>query len=476
MKLSRFRRTRLHRIGWYISAKLIYISYFLSLFALPVLATPPPITEEPIELTKSVGVEIDSLTREEYHLFPDVKSFNSGRFLKIGERRYIFEYSSRTSTGLHTKRINLTSDTFEQTRAHCNLVEKYKAHVNRKDSISDSRLDQYYIALEYASKAQYDISARLAEDFLATSPESLSPDIRDDCNNIIMLSKARRALFRPGFLYDRGGRTDVLVFAGYYGVWAGVAIPVWLDAQSSDAFAAGMIAGPAISLLLAAHLTKEADISRGRASIIILGGHLGTWQGLGWSILADADGEQTVGMGLIGGLAGITSASILTRHVYFSEGQGALTGSALSWGTWFGLVFGAAGGLEGDALLRSTLLGSDLLVVATAIGTKDIEMSRTRARLISLGGVLGTVAGFGVDLLFHVDDGKQAIIIAGAGSIAGLAVGANLTKNYDKGRTLSYRDTDTDNNSIRISPKLSLIPDPSNSRRLLTTFGFSINF
>ena len=461
----------------------IFACIILSLLTLPALAQPDSTGEAPvpsgaglIELTKLIGVEIDSLTRQEYHLLPDVNSFNSARFIKKGDNKYILEYSYQTLNGPRTKRINISSDAMEQTREHCNLVEKYKAFLINKDSISNIDYYQYYIALKYASRGQYDVSRPLAEDFVAESPTALSSDIQNDCRTITWLSKSKRALFRPGFLYDKSGRTDVLIFAGYYGVWAGIALPVWLDAQLSQAYAAGLILGPASSLILASQLTKNADIGRGRASIISLGGHLGTWQGIGWSSLADADGKQVVGTGLIAGLTGITAASILTSNIYFSEGHGALTGSALNWGAWFGLVFGAVGGLEDDALLRSTLLGSDILVAGTAIAAKDVDMSRSRVRLISLSGVIGIVAGFGLDLLIKVDDAKQAFGIAGAASIAGLAIGANMTKNYDSGKNLALNYRSNRNNLLSISPDLSIKPNPFNYGKSLTSFGIAVNF
>lgn len=464
------------RAGINILHSLVYACIILTLFALPAFAQSGSIGENTIELTKSIGIEIDSLKRQEYHLLPDINSFNSARFIKKGDNKYILEYSYRTPNGLQTKRLNISSDAMYQTREHCALVEKYRAFLTNKDSISNIDYYQYYIALKYASRGQYEVSRRLAEDFVLESPTALSSDIQNDCRTITWLSKSKRALFRPGFLYDKSGRTDVLIFAGYYGVWAGIAIPVWLDAQSSQAYAAGLLLGPTSSLLIASQLTKNADIGRGRASIITLGGHLGTWQGIGWSILADADGQQVVGTGLIAGLAGITTASILTQNVYFSEGHGALTGSALKWGTWFGLVFGAVGGLEGDDLLRSTLLGSDILVVGTAIAAKNVEMSRSRERLISLSGVIGIVAGFGLDLLVQVEDAKQAFGIAGAASVAGLAMGANMTKNYDSGKDLSFNNESNKDNAFNISPNLSIKPDPFNYGKSLTSLGIAINF
>jgi len=97
-------------------------------------------------------------------------------------------------------------------------------------------------------------------------------------------------------------------------------------------------------------------------------------------------------------------------------------------------------------------------------------------RLISLSGVIGIVAGFGLDLLIKVDDAKQAFGIAGAASIAGLAIGANMTKNYDSGKNLALNYRSNRNNLLSISPDLSIKPNPFNYGKSLTSFGIAVNF
>jgi hypothetical protein len=58
-------------------------------------------------------------------------------------------------------------------------------------------------------------------------------------------------------------------------------------------------------------------------------------------------------------------------------------------------------------------------------------MSRNRARLISISGVIGGLAGAGIDLLTQPDDDKALIGIPLAGSVAGLAIGVLTTRHYD---------------------------------------------
>ena len=49
-------------------------------------------------------------------------------------------------------------------------------------------------------------------------------------------------------------------------------------------------------------------------------------------------------------------------------------------------------------------------------------MSRNRTRLVSIAGVIGGLAGAGLDLIVQPDNEKVAIGIPLAGSIAGLAM------------------------------------------------------
>jgi hypothetical protein len=55
-------------------------------------------------------------------------------------------------------------------------------------------------------------------------------------------------------------------------------------------------------------------------------------------------------------------------------------------------------------------------------------VSRSRARLVSIAGVLGGLAGGGIDLILQPDDEKVAVGIPLAGSVLGLVIGAAATR------------------------------------------------
>jgi hypothetical protein len=76
-------------------------------------------------------------------------------------------------------------------------------------------------------------------------------------------------------------------------------------------------------------------------------------------------------------------------------------------------------------------------------------MSRNRARLISISGVIGGLSGGGIDLITQPDDEKTAIAIPLAGSIIGLAIGALTTREYDATRGGGDGDAELDGSLVR---------------------------
>lgn len=155
------------------------------------------------------------------------------------------------------------------------------------DRVAQGRLDadteaeiRYLLVLKYAADGRYDLSQVLLDDLLRDCESSAAANealgVRDWIHTI---SRSRRNPFLLGDLYDRSGRTDILIFAGYYGIWIGIATPVFFEASSAQAYALGLLLGAPASLAIAKGLTDQADISKGRASMISLGGNLGTWQG-----------------------------------------------------------------------------------------------------------------------------------------------------------------------------------------------------
>lgn len=423
----------------YSYKRVAYLVFLIMVCLLPNIGFTQANQPQYISLSAAIGPEIGLAERDAYGLFPDIKGFQSARIFILPDSTYRLEYTFKDAVGTHQKNRKLSTKAFEQTRLHIRLVEEHKSQEESSAANKDVEAEvTYRLGLKYAAQKRYNLATALFSELQQNYPEShWAVEAKSWHAGVDDLLRIKKALIWSGALLDQSGRAQVLVFSGYFGLWLGLATPIAFESESPQAYAAGLLLGAPLSLLLTHDLTKEADISTGRANMITLGGHLGTWQGLGWSLVSDTDGSTAVGVSELAGLAGIGAASLLTHSIDFSEGHAAVTSSGLQWGGWFGLVFGRIFGAENDGLLASSLIGSDIAILGAAVAAKNVRMSNARARLINLSGIVGTVFGFGIDLLFEVHDDGTILGIAGLGSAAGLALGTQLTRNYDKNRDLA---------------------------------------
>ena len=248
------------------------------------------------------------------------------------------------------------------------------------------------------------------------------------------------------------GRVELRVWSTLYGGWLGLAIPAALGVDDPEPYGLGLLVGGPAGFLAGRMIAGSRDITEGQARAITLGGTWGSWQGLGWAQVldlggesicvedvyyggycyeTDADTEEKFAAMIVGGLAGIAVGSVLSRKD-ISPGVATAANFGALWGTWLG--FGAAyvGGVEGDdALFASALVGGNVGLLGAAALAPGWNVSRSRARLVSIYGVIGGLAGLGLDLLVQPDDERVAVGIPLAGSVVGLAVGAGSTSDYD---------------------------------------------
>lgn len=244
---------------------------------------------------------------------------------------------------------------------------------------------------------------------------------------------------------EESGRVELMVFGTTYGLWLGIAVPVMMDAKDLPAYGAGLLVGAPLGFLTARQYTKsQPALTIGQARAITFGGTWGTWQGGGWMhVIGEStycyddggcyeegpSGRNTVGAMVAGSVAGLGVGTLLARKPISS---GVATTVSLSgfWGTWFGLSIGSLADLRDDDLLAAMLTGGDAAIGATAFLAPKWNFSRNRARLISLAGIVGGVAGGGINLIVQPEED----IIAGiplVTSIIGLGLGAYATRDYD---------------------------------------------
>lgn len=240
----------------------------------------------------------------------------------------------------------------------------------------------------------------------------------------------------------RSSQVELMVWSTAYGAWLGVAIPGALNANDPAPYGVGLLLGGPGGFMGGRALARSRPLSEGQVRAITFGSLWGTWQGWGllevmdWGereecfldvcVLEGPDGDDVMKAMVLGGLAGVATGAILARKPIPSGVATTVNFGAL-WGTWFGFAGGLIADLEGDQLLASTLLMGDAGLLATARLAPGWNMSRNRARLISIAGVIGLLGGLGLDMIFQPDNEKVAMGIPLATSIAGLAFGARST-------------------------------------------------
>ena len=178
-------------------------------------------------------------------------------------------------------------------------------------------------------------------------------------------------------------------------------------------------------------------MSEGQASLINLGGTWGIWQATGAAAIADVDETVVIGASMAGGLMGLVLSTSIVQNRYVSSGDATMINFGGIWGTWLAICGTMAANVENeDTILTAAMLGGDTGLLTMALLAPGWRMSRSRARLVNIGGIVGTLYGIGTGILFDVNTDRTTwwSTIAGTGSILGLAAGAYLTRHYDTGR------------------------------------------
>ncbi len=241
-----------------------------------------------------------------------------------------------------------------------------------------------------------------------------------------------------------GGEIEINVWSTLYGIWLGVAIPATLEAESPEAYGVGLLLGGPAAFLGGRAFTRSRPVSLGQARAITWGGTWGALQGMGWANALDLGGgeriiegdiridegpsDQAIFASMIAGSAvGLAGGALASRRdITAGTSTSAMLGSL--WGAWFGLASSILLDLDDNMAWGATTMAGNAGLAAGALAGSRWPLSRSRARLISVGGLIGGVGGIGVVMITQPGNDDAEIGIPLAGSIAGLVVGAALTQ------------------------------------------------
>lgn len=244
-----------------------------------------------------------------------------------------------------------------------------------------------------------------------------------------------------------GGETELKVWSTIYGTWLGVAVPAAAGADDSEPYGVGLLLGAPAGFFGGRAFAQRRPVSLGQARAITWGGTWGLIQGMGWANALDLGGGERIIEGdivideeasteavftsmIVGSALGIGGGMLAARQE-IRPGTATSANLGSLWGVWFGAASSILFDLDEDQAWATMMIAGNAGLVGGALAGSRLPLSRSRSRLISIGGLIGGVAGGGIILIAQPDDDDTAIAIPLTTSILGLALGAALTSGHD---------------------------------------------
>ena len=288
----------------------------------------------------------------------------------------------------------------------------------------------YEEALKQVVDGKYDKALRGLDWVISAYPETahgrLATDKKGEVAILLQQPRPISGLSRAG----------LVGFGTLFTTWVGVGTLILLDVEEAVPYGFVLIAAPVSGLAGSLSLTRNSELSDGQASLINLGGVWGIWQAVGAAALADASDKATVGASMMGGAIGLALAGSIVRGRDINPGDATLINFGGIWGTWFSICGAMAirdrSRDNRNFILGSAMTGGNVGLTTMAVWSTKLNMTRARARLINIGGIVGTLYGLGTSILLDIEPEDRTFwSLMGLGSAVGLTAGAYFTRNYD---------------------------------------------
>jgi len=298
------------------------------------------------------------------------------------------------------------------------------------------------------------VATRLRAEGRNAMANSLLDLIVERYGNTPSAAEARALRAQQSRVQEEGsGKTELLVWSTTYGLALGVLTPVAFGVDDPEVYGLGLIAGGPAGFLIGRSILKQRPVSEGQARAISFGTLWGAWQGYAIAEILDLDdrdpacdfdpcyygpqedGEVLLRASLLGSVAGLAGGLYLSRKP-IPAGTATAVNFGAFWGTWYGTVVNilmSDEDGESDRGITLAALGGNAGLLFTALTAPRMQLSVARARLISITGVAGLLAGFGILLVANPDDiSNEAILVPALTSALGLGLGAYWTRDYDE--------------------------------------------
>jgi tetratricopeptide (TPR) repeat protein len=208
----------------------------------------------------------------------------------------------------------------------------------------------------------------------------------------------------------------------------------------------------------AAYYATPHDIPLGTSSLTITSSLVGALVGVNTATLFTEDTNVRVPMIGTGLIVGAGVGYYAGRRSRIKPGDAAIINSGAIWGTATGTLFSVSFEAQGKNASGLVLSGLGMGTIGGVLITRYFNVSRARAALIDVGGVIGALVGYGTHGI--VSDQTTAASSSGAseanytlgGMITGLLLAGTLTRNMD-------------------APKLAVTPTITKTQGGTTTFG-----
>ena len=234
------------------------------------------------------------------------------------------------------------------------------------------------------------------------------------------------------------GRSSLILSGSLAGTLYGFGVPVLFESENDKAyFASAMIATP-IGGLIAHRLTSHRWFKEGESHMISRGGLVGGLYGIAIPYLINIEdledwtqGKIYVASAMIGVPTGVWTTAKLIYNKPINEGRASLISLGGGIGSAYALGIVSLTDVEASrAYVLAAMLG---LPVGTYLGyklTAADEYTSGRAALIQVGAYAGALFGSGFPLLADAESHKPYVVGSILGSAAGMWFAHRLTRGW----------------------------------------------